>query len=197
MVSPYWRPGESASTHCRCGIGFSFGRRSIFRNPPLRKNRGPFMRRRMLGAVLPLVLVAAGAAALPAAAANWAIGYDDQATAAGAATITDAVGAGQAFQPGSLHAPPGGTPSWSTDGSTFTGTEPASGVTAVRASIPDAGPDATSLSASLTPPVQAVTTATGGDGFTPILYRTPGGTFQAWNIYHHLGATSPKVVCTG
>jgi hypothetical protein len=178
------------------------------------------MRRRMLGAVLPLVLVAAGAAALPAAAdpaavsgltksvqgtgspadhgatANWVIGYDDQATASGAATITDAVGAGQAFQPGSLHAPPGWTPSWSTDGSTFTGTEPASGVTAVRASNPDAGPDATSLSASLTPPVQAVTTATGGDGFTPILYRTPGGTFQAWNIYHHLGATSPKVVCT-
>lgn len=178
------------------------------------------MRRRMLGSVLPLVLVAATAVALPATAeaaavsgltksvqgtgspadhgatANWVIGYDDQATGSGAATITDAVGAGQAFQTGSLHAPPGWTPSWSTDGSTFTGTEPASGVTAVRASNPDAGPDVTSLSASLTPPVQAVTTATGGDGFTPILYRTPGGTLQAWNIYHHLGATSPKVVCT-
>ncbi len=178
------------------------------------------MRRRMLGAVLPLVLVAATAAALPTTAeaaavsgltksvqgtgspaahgatANWVVGYDDQATGSGAATITDAVGAGQAFQSGSLHAPPGWTPSWSTDGSTFTGTEPASGVTAVRATDPDAGPDATSLSASLTPPVQAVTTATGGDGFTPILYRTPGGTLQGWNIYHHLGATSPKVVCT-
>ncbi|WIX98770.1 hypothetical protein QRX60_32525 [Amycolatopsis mongoliensis] len=178
------------------------------------------MRRRMLGAVLPLVLVAAGAAAPPAAAdpaavsaltksvqgtgspadhgstANWVIGYDDQATGPGAATITDAVGAGQAFQSGSLHAPPGWTPSWSTDGSTFTGTEPASGVTAARATNPDAGPDATSLSGALTPPVQAVTTATGGDGFSPILYRTPGGILQAWNIYHHLGATSPKVVCT-
>ncbi|MGK3208054.1 DUF7617 domain-containing protein [Amycolatopsis sp. MEPSY49] len=178
------------------------------------------MRRRMLGAVLPLVLVAAGTAALPVTAeaaavsgltksvqgtgspadhgatANWVIGYDDQATGSGAATITDAIGAGQAFQSGSLHAPPGWTPSWSTDGTTFTGTEPASGVTAVRATDPDAGPDATSLSGALTPPVQAVTTATGGDGFTPILYRTPGGTLQAWNIYHHLGATSPKVVCT-
>ncbi|SEF19698.1 hypothetical protein SAMN05421837_10165 [Amycolatopsis pretoriensis] len=178
------------------------------------------MRRRMLGAVLPLVLVAASAVALPVAAeaapvsgltksvqgtgspadhgatANWVIGYDDQATGSGAATITDAVGAGQAFQSGSLHAPPGWTPSWSTDGTTFTGTEPASGVTAVRASNPDAGPDATSLSGALTPPVQAVTTATGGDGFSPILYRTPGGALQAWNIYHHLGATSPKVVCT-
>ena len=178
------------------------------------------MRRRMLGAVLPLVLVAAGTAALPVTAeaaavsgltksvqgtgspadhgatANWVIGYDDQATGSGAATITDAVGAGQAFRSGSLHTPPGWTPSWSTDGSTFTGTEPASGVTAVRATNPDAGPDATSLSGALTPPVQAVTTATGGDGFSPILYRTPGGVLQAWNIYHHLGATSPKVVCT-
>src|SRR3954464_5821713 len=108
------------------------------------------MRRRMLGAVLPLVLVAAGAAPPPAAGdpgavsgltqsvqgtgspadhgatANWVIGYDDHSTASGAATITDAVGAGQAFTPGSLHAPPGWTPSWSTDGTTFTGTEPAS-----------------------------------------------------------------------
>ena len=118
------------------------------------------MRRRMLGAALPLVLVAASAVALPVAAeaaavsgltksvqgtgspadhgatANWVIGYDDQATGSGAATITDAVGAGQAFQSGSLHAPPGWTPSWSTDGTTFTGTEPASGVTAVRATNP-------------------------------------------------------------
>lgn len=178
------------------------------------------MRRRMLGAVLPAVLVAATAVALPTTAeaapvsaltksvqgtgspaahgatANWVIGYDDQATGSGAATITDAVGAGQAFQSGSLHAPPGWTPSWSTDGSTFTGTEPASGVTAIRATNPAAGPDATSLSGALTPPVQAVTTATGGDGFSPILYRTPAGVLQAWNIYHHLGATSPKVVCT-
>ncbi|OXM60592.1 DUF7617 domain-containing protein [Amycolatopsis vastitatis] len=183
------------------------------------------MRRRMrahrLGAVLPLVLVAATAVPLPAAAdpappvsaltksvqgtgspaghgatANWVIGYEDHATTTGAATITDAVGAGQAYQSGSLHAPPGWTPQWSTDGTTFTGTEPASGVTAVRATNPAAGPDSTQLSGALTPPVQAVTTATGGDGFSPILYRTPGGVLQAWNIYHHSGATTPKVVCT-
>ncbi|MDQ7805468.1 hypothetical protein Q5425_17100 [Amycolatopsis sp. A133] len=179
------------------------------------------MRRRMLGAVLPLVLTAATAAPLTAAAdpapavsaltksvqgtgspaahgatANWVVGYEDHATTTGAATITDAVGAGQTYQPGSLHVPPGWTPEWSTDGSTFTGAEPASGVTAVRATNPTAGPDATQLTGALTPPVQAVTTATGGDGFTPILYRTPSGVLQAWNIYHHLGATAPKVVCT-
>ncbi|HEY3468078.1 MAG TPA: hypothetical protein VGL47_23320 [Amycolatopsis sp.] len=180
------------------------------------------MRRRTLGAFLPLVLVAATAVPAPAVAdpaptavsaltksvqgtgspadhgatANWVVGYEDHATTTGAATITDAVGAGQAFQPGSLHVPPGWTPEWSTDGSTFTGTEPASGVTAVRATNPAAGPDATQLSGALTPPVQAVTTATGGDGFTPLLHRTPAGVLQAWNIFHHLGTTSPKVVCT-
>ncbi|MER6798907.1 hypothetical protein ABT262_44030, partial [Amycolatopsis mediterranei] len=179
------------------------------------------MRRRILGAVLPLVLTTAVAVPLPAAAdpapavsaltksvqrtgspaahgatANWVVGYEDHATTTGAAAITDAVGAGQAYQSGSLHVPPGWTPEWSTDGSTFAGAEPASGVTAVRATNPAAGPDATQLTGALTPPVQAVTTATGGDGFSPILYRTPGGSLQAWNIYHHLGATSPKVVCT-
>ncbi|MFF1615153.1 hypothetical protein ACFVYA_46085 [Amycolatopsis sp. NPDC058278] len=179
------------------------------------------MRRRMLGAVLPLVLATAAAVPLPAAAdpapavsaltksvqgtgspaahgatANWVVGYEDHATTTGAAAITDAVGAGQAYQSGSLHVPPGWTPEWSTDGSTFAGAEPASGVTAVRATNPAAGPDATQLTGALTPPVQAVTTATGGDGFSPILYRTPSGALQAWNIYHHLGAASPKVVCT-
>jgi len=179
------------------------------------------MRRRMLGAVLPLVLTAATAAPLPAAAdpapavsaltksvqgtgspaahgatANWVVGYEDHATTTGAATITDAVGAGQAYQPGSLHVPPGWTPQWSTDGSTFAGAEPASGVTAVRGTNPAAGPDATQLTGTLTPPVQAVTTPTGGDGYSPILYRTPGGVLQAWNIYHHAGPTAPKVVCT-
>ncbi len=178
------------------------------------------MRRRMLGALLPLVLAAATAVPLAAAAdpapvsaltksvqgtgspaahgatANWVVGYEDHATTTGPATITDAVGAGQAYQPGSLHAPPGWTPEWSTDGSTFAGSEPASGVTAVRATNPAAGPDATQLAGALTPPVQAVTTPTGGDGFSPILYRTSSGALQAWNIYHHLGATGPKVVCT-
>jgi hypothetical protein len=177
--------------------------------------------RRLGAAALPLLLVAAAfpppAAADPApaavsaltksvqgtgspashgATANWVIGYDDQATGTGPATITDAVGAGQSYQSGSLHAPPGWTPSWSTDGSTFTGTEPGSGVTAVRAANPRSGPDATALSGSLTPPVGAIATATGGDGFTPLLHRTPDGTLQAWNIYHHSAATTPKLVCS-
>ncbi|MFF4591868.1 hypothetical protein [Amycolatopsis sp. NPDC001319] len=127
---------------------------------------------------------------------TWVVAYDDRATTAGPATITDPVGAGQTYQAGSLHVPPGWTPSWSTDGSTFTTTEPASGTVAVRAVDPRSGPDATSMSGVLTPPVQAVATATGGDGFTPILQRTPSGALQAWNVFHHLGATVPKLVCS-
>lgn len=184
------------------------------------------MRRRMRArrrgaATLPLVLMAAAfplpAAAAPAApplsgltksvqgtgspadhgaTANWVVGYDDRASTTGPATITDAVAAGQAYQSGSLHAPPGWTPSWSTDGSAFTGTEPASGVTAVRATNPRSGADATALSGALTPPVQTIATATGGDGFTPLLNRTSDGTLQAWNVFHHVNPANAKLVCT-
>ncbi|MFI9011580.1 hypothetical protein ACIGNX_30525 [Actinosynnema sp. NPDC053489] len=130
------------------------------------------------------------------ATATWVVGYDNNGTGVGPATVTDAVGAGQSYVPGSLHVPPGWTPSWSTDGSTFQATEPASGVVAVRAQNPVAGPDGTSLSSLLTPPVQASTTATGGDGFTALLHRTPTGALQAWNIYHHAAPATPKVVCS-
>lgn len=129
------------------------------------------------------------------ATANWVVAYDNNGTGVGQATITDAVGAGQSYVAGSLDVPPGWTPSWSTDGSTFQTTEPGSGVVAVRAQNPTARPGGTSLDALLTPPVQASTTATGGDGFTPLLHRTPTGALQAWNIYHHAAPAAPKVVC--
>ncbi|NUT46856.1 MAG: hypothetical protein HOV94_05970 [Saccharothrix sp.] len=180
------------------------------------------MRRRVVisaatGALVAAVLVVPGAAADPAptatstltksvtgvsapadhgATATWVVGYDNNGTGVGSATITDTVGPGQAYAAGSLHVPPGWTPSWSTDGSTFQTTEPASGVVAVRARNDDARPGGTALSGLLTPPVQASATATGGDGFTPLLHRTPTGALQAWNIYHHAAPTTPKVVCS-
>ncbi|MDQ2585246.1 DUF7617 domain-containing protein [Saccharothrix yanglingensis] len=179
------------------------------------------MRRRVVicsatGALVAAVLVVPGAAADPVpavtstlaksvvgvsapadhgATATWVVGYDNNGTGVGSATITDAVGAGQSYVTGSLDVPPGWTPSWSADGSTFQGAEPPSGVVAVRAENPVTAPDETSLSGLLTPPVQASTTATGGDGFTPLLHRTPTGALQSWNIYHHAAPTVPKVVC--
>jgi hypothetical protein len=128
---------------------------------------------------------------------DWAVSYHSGATGdPAAATVTDPVGEGQSYVPGSLSVPPGWTPGWSTDGSTFTGTDQGAATTAVRASDAAASAPGTSAGADLLPPVQAAPRATGGDGFTPILHRTAGGDVEAWNIYHHTGPANPTVVCT-
>ncbi len=129
---------------------------------------------------------------------NWVLGHDSDAPP-GAATITDVIQdapASQEYVPGSLKVPPGWTPQWSTDGSTFAGSEPPSGTVAVRATNPNARPGGTNLTHFLLPPVQTVATPTGGDGFTAVIYRGPDGTVEAWNMYHHLAEPNPKVVCT-
>ncbi|CCH31325.1 hypothetical protein BN6_40390 [Saccharothrix espanaensis DSM 44229] len=130
------------------------------------------------------------------ATASWTLSYDNNSPAVGAATITDPITAGHTYVPGSLKAPQGWTPQWSTNGTAFQDTEPASGTVAVRAANPVARPDGTALASELTPPVQAAATATGGDGFTPLLHRTATGSLQAWNIFHHAATTQPKVVCS-
>ncbi|MBB5959554.1 hypothetical protein FHS29_006175 [Saccharothrix tamanrassetensis] len=128
--------------------------------------------------------------------ASWTVDYDNNSAAIGAAAITDQIGSAHAYVPGSLRVPPGWTPQWSADGTTFQGAEPASGTVAVRAANPAARPGGTVLASELTPPVQAAATATGGDGFTPLLHRTPSGSLQAWNIFHHASFAQPKVVCS-
>ncbi|WP_203911712.1 DUF7617 domain-containing protein [Rhizocola hellebori] len=125
---------------------------------------------------------------------KWVLAYGNG-TSPGPATITDTLLAGQSFVPGSLTVPPGWTPAWSTDGSTFVGTEPGSGVAAVRATNPSARPGGTNLTHFLLPPVQTTATPTGGDGFSPVIYRSPEGAVESWNMYHHLVPASPKVVC--
>lgn len=130
---------------------------------------------------------------------SWTVGYHNTATGApAAATITDPItgaGTAQTYVPGSLHVPPGWTPSWSTDGSTFTGTDQGAATTAVRGTGPATTGAGTGVSSDLLPPVQAATRSTGGDGFTPILYRDPSGDVEAWNIYHHTGPANRLVVC--
>lgn len=130
---------------------------------------------------------------------NWVVNYSNNGPAGPApATITDQIngaGTAQAFVPGSLHVPPGWTPSWSTDGTNFGGTDTGASTVAVRAANASARPGGTSLDAGLLPPVQANPTSTGGDGFTPVIHRTPSGTVESWNMYHHAITTQPKVVC--
>ncbi|GAA4832536.1 DUF7617 domain-containing protein [Kitasatospora terrestris] len=131
---------------------------------------------------------------------NWTVRYENAAAGAAApATITDPItgaGSAQTYVPGSLRVPPGWTPSWSTDGSTFAPTDPGTATTAVRAENPPVRGTGTSLAAPLLAPVRPTAQSTGGDGFTPILHRTASGEVQAWNIYHHAGRTAPQVVCS-
>jgi hypothetical protein len=127
---------------------------------------------------------------------NWVVDYTDNGPAApAAATITDPVNAGQTYVPGSLKVPPGWSPSWSTDGTTFQSTDTGAATTAVRAGTSTARQGGTSLSADLLPPLQAVATATGGDGFTPTIYRADGKV-EAWNLFHHSNAPAAVAVCT-
>ncbi|HEX5408081.1 MAG TPA: hypothetical protein VFX16_37940 [Pseudonocardiaceae bacterium] len=131
---------------------------------------------------------------------KWVLNYNDNdSSGPGAATITDpidAAGTGQTYVPGSLQVPPGWSTSFSTDGTTFGATDPGTATAAVRATNPTARQGGTNLGNLLLAPVQPTPTATGGDGFTPIIHRTPSGEVEAWNIYHHLVAPNPKVVCS-
>ncbi|MGW6929999.1 DUF7617 domain-containing protein [Lentzea sp. NPDC054927] len=111
--------------------------------------------------------------------ATWVVSYANGAP--GAATITDTISAGQTYLAGSLQVPPG-----------WTGTE-GNPVSATNPNVRNGGK---ALSSLLTPPVQASASSTGGDGFTPILQRTPDGRLQAWNVYHHVSYAAPKLVCT-
>ncbi|MGW6441778.1 DUF7617 domain-containing protein [Lentzea sp. NPDC055074] len=110
--------------------------------------------------------------------ASWVVSYSNGAN--GPATITDPIGAGQTLLAGSLQVPPG-----------WTGTE-GNPVTATHPNVRNGGK---ALSSVLTPPVQASASSTGGDGFIPILQRTPDGRLQSWNVYHHATFTAPKLVC--
>ena len=72
---------------------------------------------------------------------NWAVTYRGGTSggAAARAVVTDPIaGAGnsQTYVPGSLKVPPGWTPSWSTDGSSFGATDTGTATTAVRAENP-------------------------------------------------------------
>jgi hypothetical protein len=131
---------------------------------------------------------------------NWVLSYTDNGpTGPSQATITDPIaGAGttQTYVPGSLQVPPGWTPSWSTDGTNYQNTDPGTSTVSVRAGNPGARQGGTNLANILLAPVQPTATATGGDGYTPIVYRQPDGTVQAWNMYHHLVAPAPKLVCS-
>ncbi|MGW1173997.1 DUF7617 domain-containing protein [Kitasatospora sp. NPDC002543] len=138
---------------------------------------------------------------------RWVVSVTNPDTAPVGTTVTDVIQGGpgstpqtQTYVPGSLHAPPGFTEQWSTDGgTTFTGTDQGTATNAVRAANPALSAPATGQVVPIPPPFTPVNTATGGDGFTPVLYTaTVNGspTPEIWNIYHHGFSNTASVVCT-
>ncbi|MBV2156644.1 hypothetical protein [Kitasatospora sp. SUK 42] len=122
-------------------------------------------------------------------------------------TITDAIQGGpgstpqtQTYVPESLQVPPGFTREWSTNGgATFSGTDQGEATNVVQATNPNLSSPATGQVVQIPPPFTPINTATGGDGFTPILYTaTINGvsTPEIWNIYHHGFSNTASVVCT-
>ncbi|MEV7780099.1 hypothetical protein [Kitasatospora sp. NPDC088351] len=139
---------------------------------------------------------------------QWVVSYSNPASTVQPATVTDVIQGGpgstpqtQTYVPGSLKVPPGFTPQWSTDGgTTFQTTDQGTATNVVQATNPNTGSPATSATNLIPAPFTPVDTATGGDGFIPILFTaTINGqpVREAWNIYHHAGTSPlPIVVCT-
>ncbi|MFF8773633.1 hypothetical protein, partial [Kitasatospora sp. NPDC015120] len=138
---------------------------------------------------------------------RWVVSATNPETVPVSTTVTDVIQGGpgstpqaQTYVPGSLQVPPGYSRQWSTDGgTTFATTDPGTATNAVRATNPRLSGPATGDVVQIPPPLTPVNTATGGDGFTPILYTaTINGvpTPEAWNIYHHGFSNEASVVCT-
>ncbi|MER7702538.1 hypothetical protein ABTX81_06545 [Kitasatospora sp. NPDC097605] len=138
---------------------------------------------------------------------RWVVSMTNPENAPVSTTITDVIQGGpgstpqtQTYVPGSLQAPPGFTKQWSTDGgTTFAPADAGTATNAVQATNPELSSPATGRVVPIPPPFKPINTATGGDGFTPILYTaTINGvpTPEAWNIYHHGFASPASVVCT-
>ncbi|WP_344333772.1 DUF7617 domain-containing protein, partial [Kitasatospora putterlickiae] len=138
---------------------------------------------------------------------RWVVSATNPEGAPVSTTITDAIQGGpgstpqaQTYVPGSLQAPPGFTRQWSTDGGTnFAGTDQGTATNVVQATNPTLASPATGAVVQIPPPFTPVNTATGGDGFTPILYTaTINGvpTPEIWNIYHHGFSNTASVFCT-
>ena len=122
--------------------------------------------------------------AQPGDTLNWVLNYQNNTSGLATANLTDPVTGNQTYVPGSLQAPPGFTPEWSTDGgSTYSTAEPPSGVNAIGATGTDVTAPGTGLSLNLVAPSQISAGTSSGDGFNPVFY---GG-----NVYNEFHATYP------
>ncbi|MFG2909765.1 hypothetical protein ACGF13_32490 [Kitasatospora sp. NPDC048286] len=184
-------------------------------SPTTSTARGADATGRHTGRQLPVTLTKTGTdlatgsttTAAPGDPIRWVVSATNPENTPVSTTITDVIQGGpgstpqtQTYVPGSLQVPPGFSKEWSTNGgTTFTTTDEGTATNALQASNPKLSAPATGAVVPIPPPFKPVNTATGGDGFTPILFTaTINGvaTPQAWNIYHHGSSNTAAVVCT-
>jgi LPXTG-motif cell wall-anchored protein len=122
---------------------------------------------------------------------NWTMNLENTDLDAVNGVLTDTIGEGHEYVPGSTKVPEGWTLYFSnqTTGDDFTAPE-SSAVRRVRA-VTTQGPVPGSLKGLIAPVPGLFSSPTGGDGWVPIV-----GNPRIFNVYHHTGVGKPEVNCT-
>lgn len=123
---------------------------------------------------------------------GWSFAYDHGPLSRPSFSSTISVSPGQAFVPGSLQLPAGLRAEYSTDGTSFSGTDSsATGVVRVTGTLPEAAAGV-SVPIAATTGAAAYTSAAGGDGYLPVVISD-----RVFNVWHHLSSSSrpPKLEC--
>ncbi|MFM7063633.1 MAG: LPXTG cell wall anchor domain-containing protein [Actinomycetes bacterium] len=122
---------------------------------------------------------------------NWTMSVEDSDPEAVTGILTDTIGDGHSYVPGSVKVPTGWQVFFSneTSGDNFSAPESAA-ARRVRA-ITTKGEEPGSLLGAVAPVPGALPTKTGGDGWVPIV-----GNPRTFNVFHHTGAGKPEVNCT-
>jgi hypothetical protein len=112
---------------------------------------------------------------------TWAVNYRNMTGSGADVSITNPIGALQTYVPGSLRFPPGFTGRWSTNGGTsFSTTEPASGVNAIGA-VGTGIDRSTGTQVSFPPGSTSFSGgAGGGDGWEAFFWNG-----NVYNVHHH------------
>lgn len=112
---------------------------------------------------------------------NWVLNYRNTTGSPANANIGDPIGANQTFVPGSLKTPPGFSPAWSTNGGgSYTATEPASGVNAIRAAGTSVDGSTGAQSLFSAPLASFNAGASQGDGWEALFVGS-----NVYNVHHH------------
>ena len=121
---------------------------------------------------------------------DWVLTYRNKTGSEADVTITDPIQGNQTFVPGSLKAPPGMTPQWSTNGGTsFVTTQPGSGVNAVGVTG-KSGTESTASQQLFSPPANSFNAGSSqGDGWEALFIDD-----KIYNVHHHRPSGGPATL---